>query len=184
MNTLRHYWLLALMCCTVVHLAAQELTLEECVGRAQANYPLIRKYDILERTTAVNLSDIRKGWLPQLSVYGQGTVQNETPSFPDALAGMLRQNGMNLEGLDNWQYKVVGRRGFPVATERRTGTRGGAADVGGRAAPCRPATGGGPLLRRPARGGTGASDGSHPVAAPEQPGAAEGDAPQRHRHAV
>ena len=28
MNTLRHYWLLALMCCTVVHLAAQELTLE------------------------------------------------------------------------------------------------------------------------------------------------------------
>ncbi len=106
MNTLRHYWLLALMCCTAVHLAAQELTLEECVGRAQANYPLIRKYDILERTTAVNLSDIRKGWLPQLSVYGQGTVQNETPSFPDVLAGMLRQNGMNLEGLDNWQYKV------------------------------------------------------------------------------
>lgn len=86
--------------------AFAQATLERCVELAQENYPLIRKYDLLNRTKDVHLSDINKGWLPQISVYAQGTVQNETPSFPESLSEMLGRTGTDISGLDEWQYKA------------------------------------------------------------------------------
>lgn len=99
------YLLLVLSLFAGIRLSAQ-VTLEECVKLAQDNYPLIRKYDLLEQTKEVNLSDINKSWLPQINVYGQGTVQNETPSFPESLAGIISQTGASISGLNEWQYKV------------------------------------------------------------------------------
>ena len=101
----KQYLFLALSLFASVRLSAQ-VTLEECVALAQDNYPLIRKYDLLNRTKEVNLSDINKSWLPQISVYGQGTVQNETPSFPESLAGIISQTGTSISGLSEWQYKM------------------------------------------------------------------------------
>ena len=102
---LKQYLFLALSLFTGIHLSAQ-VTVEECVKFAQENYPLIRKYNLLNHTKEVNLSDINKSWLPQINVYGQGTVQNETPSFPESLAGIISQTGMSISGLNEWQYKV------------------------------------------------------------------------------
>lgn len=102
---LKPYLLLALSLFAGISLSAQ-VTLEECVTLAQDNYPLIRKYDLLKQTKEVNLSDINKSWLPQINVYGQGTVQNETPSFPESLAGIISQTGATISGLNEWQYKV------------------------------------------------------------------------------
>ena len=99
------YLLLVLSLFAGIRLSAQ-VTLEECVKLAQDNYPLIRKYDLLEQTKEVNLSDINKSWLPQINVYGQGTVQNEIPSFPELLAGIISQTGASISGLNEWQYKV------------------------------------------------------------------------------
>lgn len=102
---LKQYLFLALSLFWGVHLSAQ-VTLKECVTLAQDNYPLIRKYELLNRTKEVNLSDINKSWLPQINVYGQGTVQNEVPSFPESLAGMISQTGSSISGLNEWQYKI------------------------------------------------------------------------------
>lgn len=102
---LKPYLLLALSLFAGIRLSAQ-VTLEECVTLAQDNYPLIQKYDLLKQTKEVNLSDINKSWLPQINVYGQGTVQNETPSFPESLAGIISQTGATISGLNEWQYKV------------------------------------------------------------------------------
>ena len=99
------YIILALSLLTGIPLSAQ-VTLEECVKLAQDNYPLIRKYDLLEQTKDVNLSDIHKSWLPQINVYGQGTVQNETPSFPESLTELISQTGTSISGLNEWQYKI------------------------------------------------------------------------------
>ena len=96
---------LLLFLCTSICLSAQ-VTLEECVALAEENYPLIRKYDLLNQTKDVNLSDIHKSWLPQINVYGQGTVQNDTPSFPESLAGLISQTGTTISGLNEWQYKI------------------------------------------------------------------------------
>lgn len=95
----------ALLLITAGSLHAQ-VTLERCVELAQENYPLIKKYDLIDRTQEINLSDINKGWLPQIGVYGQGTVQNAVPSFPDALSDMMIQMGTDMSGLGKLQYKV------------------------------------------------------------------------------
>ena len=102
---LKLYLSLVLLLLATCHLSAQ-VTLEECVKLAQDNYPLIRKYDLLNQTKAVNLSDINKSWLPQINVYGLGTVQNETPTFPESLVGLVSQTGMSISGLNEWQYKI------------------------------------------------------------------------------
>ena len=101
----KRYLFLSLSLFSGIHMAAQ-VTLEECVELAQDNHPLIRKYDLLNQAKEVNLSDINKSWLPQINVYGQGTAQNETPSFPESLAGINSQTGMSISGLNEWQYKV------------------------------------------------------------------------------
>lgn len=101
----KSYLLLALLLFAGIRLSAQ-VTLEECVKLAQDNYPLIRKYNLLEQTKDINLSEINKSWLPQINVYGQVTVQNETPSFPDLLTDIIRQTGTHIAGIDEWQYKI------------------------------------------------------------------------------
>lgn len=83
-----------------------QLTLEYCLDRARENYPAIRQYGIIEKTSALDLSDINKGWLPQATVYAQGTVQNDVPAFPAALDGVLEQLGQSERGLGKVQYKV------------------------------------------------------------------------------
>ena len=101
----KQYLFLALALFASVRLSAQ-VTLEECVELAQDNYPLVRRYDLLEQTREVTLSEIGKSWLPQINVYGQGTVQNETPAFPESLAGMISRTGISVPGLNEWQYRA------------------------------------------------------------------------------
>lgn len=82
------------------------LTIGECIDKAEANYPIIKKYDLLSATNEIDLSDINKGWLPRIGVYGQGTFQNVVPAFPPALTGVLQQMGQDMRGLGKFQYRV------------------------------------------------------------------------------
>lgn len=84
-----------------------QITLEQCVSSAQKNYPLIRRYEILGQIEQINLSDINKSWLPQVSAYGQYAVQNAVPSLPEAMSGMLNRTGNEIKGLDKLQYKAA-----------------------------------------------------------------------------
>lgn len=83
-----------------------QITIEQCVEKAMENYPEIRKYDLVSATREIDLSDIDKGWLPRISAYGQATVQNAVPSFPESLSGVLQQMGQSMKGLDKLQYKI------------------------------------------------------------------------------
>lgn len=91
-------------CCAVYSYAG--VTVEQCVEAARDNYPLIQKYDILNQSRQLDLSDINKSWLPQIGVYAQGTAQNAVPSFPDGLSHMLEQIGTEMSGLGKLQYKI------------------------------------------------------------------------------
>lgn len=90
--------------CCVATLA--QVTLDECVSLAQANYPLISKYGVLRSLQDVSLSDIGKSWLPQIYAYGQGTTQNVVPSLPEGLSQMLKHAGADLPGMSRQQYKL------------------------------------------------------------------------------
>lgn len=83
-----------------------EITIEECVAKAEAHYPSVRKYDLLAATKDIDLSEINRSWLPRMSVYGQLTGQNAVPSFPETLAGVLEQMGQEMKGLGKLQYKA------------------------------------------------------------------------------
>ncbi|MDE6371012.1 MAG: TolC family protein [Duncaniella sp.] len=92
--------------CAALSGAAQSVTIDECVRLAEENYPAIKKYELLHVTTDIELADISKSWLPRIGVYGQGTVQNVVPSFPEALTGVLDMMGQSLKGLGKAQYKA------------------------------------------------------------------------------
>ncbi len=87
-------------------LATAGLTIEQCVEKACNNYPMVKKYDLLASTLDIELSDINKGWLPRIGVYGQVTAQNVVPSFPESLSGVLQQMGQPMKGLGKLQYKA------------------------------------------------------------------------------
>lgn len=86
--------------------AVAEISLDYCLERAEDNYPLIKKYGLLEKTSELNLSDINKSWLPRIGVYGQVTAQNVVPEFPETLKNVLAQMGQESRGLGNVQYKA------------------------------------------------------------------------------
>ena len=85
---------------------AQAQTLEECQRAAEQNYPLIRQYGLIEKTTSLNVANIQKGWLPQVSASAQATLQSDVPAFPDEFQKLYQQMGITMEGLERDQYRV------------------------------------------------------------------------------
>lgn len=81
-------------------------SLEECQRAAEENYPLIRQYDLIEKTTDLTVANIGKGWLPQVSASAQATWQNDVVSFPKQMQALYQQMGLNMEGLRKDQYRV------------------------------------------------------------------------------
>lgn len=100
---------IALLCgCLLAGLSAgAQVTLDECRRLAREHYPEIRQYDLVRRTEEYTLSNARQAWLPQLSFAAQATWQTEVPSFPNALAGMLVQQGIDMPGMNKDQYKAA-----------------------------------------------------------------------------
>ncbi len=99
----RRFLTMALVSLTV---AAQAQTLEECQRAAEQNYPLIRQYDLIEKTTDLTVSNIQKGWLPQISASAQATYQSDVMSWPDEMKSMMNQMGIDLKGLKKDQYRM------------------------------------------------------------------------------
>lgn len=83
-----------------------EVTIEECVEKAFANYPIVKKYDLMAATKDIDLNEVNKSWLPRIGAYGQITGQNVVPSFPATLAGVLDRMGHDMKGIGKIQYKV------------------------------------------------------------------------------
>ena len=81
-------------------------TLEECQKAAESNYPLIRQYGLIEKTTELTVANIRKGWLPQVSATAQATLQSDVTAFPDEMMSLYQQMGISMEGQKKDQYKV------------------------------------------------------------------------------
>ncbi len=87
-------------------LGATAQTLEECQQAASSNYPLIRQYDLIARTTDLTVANINKAWLPQVVASAQATYQSDVASWPEQMQTMLGQMGLEMEGLKKDQYRV------------------------------------------------------------------------------
>jgi len=81
-------------------------TLEECQQAAGRNYPLIKQYGLIEKTTQLTVANIKKGWLPQVSASAQATYQSDVMSWPDQMKTMMTGMGTDMKGLTKDQYRV------------------------------------------------------------------------------
>ena len=80
-------------------------TLEECQQAAERNYPLIRQYDLIRKTTQLTVANIQKGWLPQVSASAQTTYQSDVVSWPSEMKTLMTNMGIGLKGLKKDQYR-------------------------------------------------------------------------------
>lgn len=81
-------------------------TLEECQQAAERNYPLIRQYELIEKTADFTVANIQKGWLPQLTASARATLQSDVTAFPDELQQLYQQMGITMQGLNADQYRL------------------------------------------------------------------------------
>ena len=96
--------LIVIMLPMLVQVQAQ--TLEECQQAAVRNYPMIRQYDLIAKTTDLTVSNIQKGWLPQVSASAQATLQSDVTAFPDQIQQVYQTMGIDMKGLRKDQYRV------------------------------------------------------------------------------
>ncbi|HXR80375.1 MAG TPA: hypothetical protein VN763_05630, partial [Saprospiraceae bacterium] len=58
------------------------LSIDSCYVWAKANYPLIKQFDLVERSKAYNLNTASEGKQPQISFTGSATYQSEVITVP------------------------------------------------------------------------------------------------------
>jgi outer membrane protein TolC len=82
-------------------ISGQNITIEECQVKAEANYPAIAMYDIIEKTKEFNIANANKTYFPQGSFIAQGTWQSDVTSID------LEVPGFQLPTIDRDQFRVV-----------------------------------------------------------------------------
>src|SRR5215471_9410201 len=66
---------------SLAHASAPALSLDDCQALARKNYPLIRQYELIEKSREFTISNANKAYLPQLSITGIGGYVAGLPSF-------------------------------------------------------------------------------------------------------
>ena len=94
---------LALIMMTTI---SQAQTLGECQQAAEKNYPLIKQYGLIAKTTQLTVKNIQKAWLPQLTASAQATYQSAVTAWLERMQTMYQQMGLNMKGLSKVQYKI------------------------------------------------------------------------------
>src|SRR5574344_1445265 len=84
-----------------------QTTIDECQKLAEKNYPLIRDYGLIEKTTDFSLSNVARSWLPQLSLSLQASYQSDVATFPEEFVKAYNSMGVDLKGLNKDQYRAV-----------------------------------------------------------------------------
>lgn len=100
--------LLFIFLCYISIAVAQNTTMgiAECQQMAQENYPLVKRYGLIEQTADFTVKNIEKGWLPQINASVQATLQSTVVTLPDALEQMLKSTGTDLRGVSHFQYRA------------------------------------------------------------------------------
>ncbi len=102
---MKKIWLCSVIAMAFQLISAQSVTLEECWEKARINYPFIKQYGLIENTTAYNVSNATKAYLPKLLLSAKATYQSDVTELPEALSQRL---GISMEGLSKDQYQLVG----------------------------------------------------------------------------
>ncbi|MEW6654457.1 MAG: TolC family protein [Bacteroidota bacterium] len=81
--------------------AQTRLTITECYEKARANFPLIKQKEYIAQSKDYSVSNIWRGYLPQITISGQATYQSDVTNLPFSLPGI------KIEPLTKDQYKAI-----------------------------------------------------------------------------
>ena len=84
----------------------QSISLDSCYVLAKKNYPLIRKYELIDKSEDYSLENIAKGFLPQINMAGQASYQSDVTTFPKSIPGV--------PVLSKDQYKIYAELNQPI----------------------------------------------------------------------
>ena len=84
--------LISLICFPAM--AFGQITLDECFKKARENYPLIKQFDLIEKSKSYNLAVANKNWVPQLSLTGKASWQSDVTEFPERFISMMETMGI------------------------------------------------------------------------------------------
>ncbi|MBQ7690270.1 MAG: TolC family protein [Muribaculaceae bacterium] len=76
----------------------ETLTLEAAQQRAQDNYPLVKRYSLIQQTADFTVNNLAKGWLPQIAVGVQVTMQNRSSKTGDDIYSVIDPNEIKVSG--------------------------------------------------------------------------------------
>jgi outer membrane protein TolC len=96
-------WGMLLICSASVNAQSKIITIEKCYELARQNYPLIKKHDLITRSSNYSIENAGKFYLPQFSVSGFASYQSQSINFQEALGG---GPGVLLPPLSKDQYKI------------------------------------------------------------------------------
>lgn len=86
----------------------QNLNIEQCYALARQNYPLIKQYDLIEKSKTYNLAYAAKSYLPQLSLQARASWQSDITEFPEEFNNILDRMGVDgIEFPSKDQYRIV-----------------------------------------------------------------------------
>lgn len=95
------YIVLGLITFPVFALSQNLIVLEDCYKKAKENYPLIKRYELIEKSRDFNLSNAVKGYLPQVSLSAKASYQSEVTKIPVSVPGL------DIKGLSKDQYSAT-----------------------------------------------------------------------------
>lgn len=81
--------------------SSAQLSLDSAYAAARRNYPLIKQKDLVRQTTDLTIENLRKGYLPQVTLNGQITYQSDVTKVDVPVPGI------KIEPPSKDQYKVV-----------------------------------------------------------------------------
>jgi outer membrane protein TolC len=90
------------------------LSIDSCYSKARRNFPMVKQFDLIEKTRNYSLDNVSKGYLPQLNIAGQATYQSDVtqPTLNTNLPGV--ENTPLFQTISKDQYKIYGEVVQPV----------------------------------------------------------------------
>ncbi|HLY70815.1 MAG TPA: TolC family protein [Puia sp.] len=80
------------------------MTINKAYQLAKQNYPQIKQQELIKKTREYSFSNAAKGYLPALTINGQGTYQSDVTNFPFKIP----VPGFTLPTYSKDQYKIYG----------------------------------------------------------------------------
>ena len=106
MKTTIRKTLMALLLAAAAPAARAQLTIDSCYALARANYPLVTRYGLIEKTRHFNLANAAKGYLPQVALTAQASWQSDVTDIP-LDTRRLGLDGVALPEMKRDQYRLA-----------------------------------------------------------------------------